>query len=226
MFPLLAFAVPLLVRVVPEVLMGPNIVGFDTMASYVPTVLLWQNGHTDFWGLVATAPLLYSILIFLVSAGGGLITVLKVLPPILEGFMGLSVFGYAKHGLGWSSKKSIVTALIASVYFVSLRISWDTLREELALILLFAVLILLTADKLFSHPWKRYLLLSVAMSLVVLSEQLVAVLMLGIILLTLIYNYVKKNRLGITRLLAASVPALFCFLLGSSIRAPKSARSE
>ena len=79
LLPLLAFVVPLLIRFIPEVLMGPNVVGFDTMAHYVPTVLQWQNGNMGFWALVGTAPLFYSIVIFLVSSGGGLITVLKFL---------------------------------------------------------------------------------------------------------------------------------------------------
>ena len=211
LLPLLAFVVPLLIRFIPEVLMGPNVVGFDTMAHYVPTVLQWQNGNMGFWALVGTAPLFYSIVIFLVSSGGGLITVLKILPPVLEGFLGLSVFGYAKKGLGWSSKKSLATAVLATVYFVSLRISWDMMREELALILFFVVLMLFTSKKLFSAPWKRYLLLSLAMSLVVLAEQLVAAVMFGVILLTLLYDLIKRNRKEIGRLIVTSLPSVFIF---------------
>jgi hypothetical protein len=39
-FLILAFFVPLLVRVIPEVLMGSHVVGFDTLAYYVPKTLV------------------------------------------------------------------------------------------------------------------------------------------------------------------------------------------
>ena len=40
--------IPLLVRFIPEVLMGPYLVGFDTVAHYVPTTLHWLDGNVDF----------------------------------------------------------------------------------------------------------------------------------------------------------------------------------
>ena len=48
--------------------------------------------------------------------------------------------------------------------------------------------------KAFFSPMKRYLLLSLAMSLVVLAEQLVAAVMLGVILLTLLYDLIKRTE--------------------------------
>ena len=57
---------------------------------------------------------------------------LKVLPSVLLGFLGLAMYGYARRGLGWSPKKSIVPALVGTLYFVALRVSWDAFREELA----------------------------------------------------------------------------------------------
>ena len=104
-FPFLAFAIPSVLRAIPEVLMGPYVVGFDTMAHYVPTTLLWLKGNVDFWRYVATAPLFYAIVVSMVLSGGPLIIVLKVLPPLLHGFLGLSIYAYAKSGLGWSIQK-------------------------------------------------------------------------------------------------------------------------
>ena len=40
-FPFLAFGIPLLLRAIPEVLMGSYLVGFDTMGHHVPTTLLY-----------------------------------------------------------------------------------------------------------------------------------------------------------------------------------------
>lgn len=212
LYPSLAFILPLIIRAIPEILMAPYVTGFDTMGHYVPTTLFWLDGRVDFWGFVATAPLFYSIVVFLVSSGASLITVLKIIPPVLHGFLGLSVYGYAKTSLVWTPRKSMVTALLATIYFVSLRISWDMLRNELALVLFFVALTLINT-KSNLNPRKRYLLLSLVMSLVVLSHQLVSALMFSIIGLTIAYNFLRYQRSEISRLLIVSLPAILIFLL-------------
>jgi hypothetical protein len=110
-FPLLAFVIPLIVRTIPEILMGPYIVGFDTMGFYVPNTMLWLHNGINFGDFLATAPLFYTILISIVAAGGSPVFVLKVIPPLLLGFLGLSMYAYAKRGLGWSPSKSAFVAL-------------------------------------------------------------------------------------------------------------------
>jgi hypothetical protein len=211
LFPLLAFAIPLMVRAIPEVLMAPYVVGFDTMGHYVPTTLLWLRGGVEFWRYIATAPLFYSIVVSLVSLGGPLIAVLKVLPVVFHGFLGLSIYVYAKSGLGWSPSKSTVTALIATVYFVALRLSWDLLRNELALIFFFAALTLLNAGKLSLRSWKHCVLLSLAMMGVVLAHQLVSVMMLGVVAFTIVHKMLRKGRVEAAGLIAVSLPALLLF---------------
>ena len=210
-FPLLAFLIPVLLRAVPEVLMGPYVVGFDTMAHYVPTSMLWLNGGVDLWRYIATAPLFYTLIVSLVSAGGPLIVVLKVIPPLLHGFLGLSIYGYAKKGLGWSPRKSVLTALLGTLYFVALRISWDLLRNELALIFFFVVLTLLATGESNKYTWKRCLLLSSAMLAVVLSHQLVAVIMFGVVVFTIIHQFIKKERVKAPTLFAVALPAALFF---------------
>jgi len=210
-FPFLAFAVPLLFRAVPEVLMGSYVVGFDTMGHFVPTTMLWLNGGADLWRCIATAPLFYTLVVSMVASGGPLITVLKIVPPLLHGFLGLSIYGYAKIGLNWSPKKSVFTALIATVYFVALRISWDLLRNELALIFLFVVLTLLAGGNFGKNLWKRYTLLSVSMIAVVLAHQLVAVIMFGLVVFTVIYMFVRKERFRAFSLVVTALPAVLLF---------------
>ena len=212
-FPLLAFFVPLIVRAIPEVLMYPYLTGFDTVAHYVPTSLLWMSGGVDCWSFLATAPLFYSLVVSLVSGGGSLVLVLKVLPPLLHGFLGLSVFGFAKRGLGWGSVKSLVVAVFGTLYFVALRVSWDMLRTELALVLLFVVLMLFSARVGLVSGWKRCVLLSVGMVLVVLSEQMVAAVMFGIFALTVLYDLFRGRRLEAGWLVGVAVPAVVVFLV-------------
>ena len=56
LFPLLAFAIPLVVRAIPEILMGQYLVGFDTMGYYVPNTLVWLGNGVSFWALNVICP--------------------------------------------------------------------------------------------------------------------------------------------------------------------------
>ncbi len=215
-FPLLAFAVPLLLRAIPEILMGPYVVGFDTMGHYIPTTVLWMNGGVDLGAYIATAPLFYTILMLFASASVPLTIALKILPLVLHGLLGLSIYGYAHRSMKWSPKKSVFTAVMGTAYFVALRISWDLLRNELALILFFAVLILLHDENLGGgkYSWKRYVVLSLAMVSVVLAQQLVAVIMFGTIIFAVAYRLLPKRRAKILPILTTSIPALILFFVG------------
>ena len=196
--------------------MGPYVVGFDTMAYYVSTTTLWLHGNVNLGSFIATAPLLYALIIGFVLSGGSVVLVLKVLPPVLLGFLGLAMYGYARRGLGWSPTKSIVPALVGTLYFVALRVSWDAFREELALIFFFVVLMLLVtkagaSEKKFS--WKRYGAFALALAAVVLSNQVVAVLVLGVLLFTVVYKLVRESRIDAVHLILFSLPAVLLFFL-------------
>lgn len=205
--------IPLLVRFIPEVLMGPYLVGFDTVAHYVPTTLHWLDGNVDFWSFVATAPLLYVFTSGLTLASGSVILVLKVLAPVLLGFLGLAVYFFGRRGLGWSPVKSLLPALVGTLYFVALRVSWDATREVVALIFVFLALAFLAQTGQAKFSWRNYLLLSLALLGVVLSNQVVAVLALGIVLLTVVYKVVRENRVNAARLFVFSLPAVLLFLV-------------
>lgn len=209
MFPLLAFLAPLAVRVVPEILMGPYIVGFDPVGYYIPYVLTWLRDGVD-WFFIAEAPLFYVILMQLASLGAPLTLSLKIIPPILHGFLALAIYFYASKALAWSYRKSLFVALLATLYFVALRISWDLLRNEFGLTLLFITMIKLQKD---DGRWKHYVLLSLAMAFVVLVHPLVAVIMFVVIATTIIRMLHENRYSDIKRLIMTSVPALLLFLL-------------
>ena len=67
-FPVLAFAIPLAVRTIPEILMGPYILGFDTLGFYVPNTLLWLHNGINLWSFLVVAPLFYTIFMSIVAA--------------------------------------------------------------------------------------------------------------------------------------------------------------
>lgn len=209
-FPLLAFLIPLAVRAVPEILMGPYIVGFDTVGYYIPNVLMWMREGVNFWEYVATAPLFYAILMGLTSLGIPLTLTLKIMPPLLHGFLALAIYFYASKVLVWSYKKSLFVALLATLYFVALRVSWDMLRNELGLVLLFMTLILLQKD---GEEWKHYALLSISMIFVVLAHQLVAVIMFAVTAVTIVRMLFTKRHVEARSLVVTSVPATLLFFL-------------
>ena len=209
--PLLAFLIPIIIRTVPEILIGPYVLGFDTMGFYVPITLSWLSDGIDIFGYLSIAPLFYTILIAIVDAGIPIIIALKVISPLLLGVLGFSIYYYAHKGLGWSSTKGLATALLGTLYFVSLRISWDMLRNELGLIFLFIVLTLLTLSK--NGSWKQYILLSLAMISVIVSHQLVSVIMLGIVLFTVVYGVYRKAFSRALYLIIASFPSVIFFFV-------------
>jgi len=209
-FPLLAFFVPLAVRAVPEILVGPYILGFDTLGYYVPNVLTWLREGVGFWNFLAVAPLFYLMLMAVTSLGIPIVISLKVMPPLLLGFLALAVYFYAKKALSWSPKKSLLVALVATLYFVALRISWDMLRSELALIFLFVALTFLQKN---GDRWKNSLFLSLAMVSVVFAHPLVAVVMFAIIIATIIRMHLDGKPSELRRLIASSFPAVLLFLI-------------
>jgi hypothetical protein len=192
--------------------MGRYLVGFDTMAHYVPTTLLWLRGDVTLSSFFGTAPLLFTLTTSLTVLSGSVFIALKVLPPILLGFLGLTIYTYARRGIAWSQKKSLFVALLGALYFVALRISWDALREELAISFLFLTLTATSLILAGRTSKKNYLFLSLAFIAVILANQVVAVLAMGIILFSAIYLLLKKNRTLAMRIIAFSLPAVIIFL--------------
>ena len=69
-FALAAFLIPLIIRSIPEILVGPYPIGWDTIAFYVPNTLDWAAGKAGFTEILTTAPLMYWISVPYVSAPG------------------------------------------------------------------------------------------------------------------------------------------------------------
>ncbi len=202
----LAFIIPLLVRVVPEVLMGPFVTGFDTIAYYAPNTLNWLRTGPDL-NFLAAAPFFYIILMGLTLAGIPIVISLKILSPLLLALLGLVIYCYANRTLSWSPRKSVLATLFATLYFVSLRVSWDMLRSELALIFLFVALIFLGKNM---NSRRNWLMLSLVMFLVVFTHQLVAVLLFALIIFSVFKFCLNKNIVGARNVIISALPAL-CF---------------
>jgi len=189
--------------------MGPYIVGFDPIAYYIPVVYSWMRHGIDFWGFLAEVPLLYCILTLINRLGVDIVFALKIVGPLLHGFLALTVYGFASRTLGWSPRKGFFATLLATLYFVALRISWDLLRTELALIFLFLTLTMLNRD---FNNWKSFVLLPLTMILVTLSHELVTVIMLVVVAAMALRSLFEKEYVKTRSLVLASLPATLQFL--------------
>jgi hypothetical protein len=213
-FAALAFLVPFAVRFLPELFMGGFVVGFDTVGYYVPVVSRLVRGGVGLLEVVSYAPLFYGLLAQLVLAGVPLTAALKVLPPVLLGFLGSAIYFYARTGLEWSCKKGLFVSCLATLYFVGLRVSWDMLRSELGLIFLFVFLAFLWGDWR-EKPWKCYTLLLPSMVFVVLSHQLVSVIMFVTVSAVVLQNLFKREYGAVRNLVLSALPSvgLFCLIV-------------
>ena len=209
LFPLLAFVVPVAIRIIPEVLMGQYTIGFDTMGYYVPNAILFQHGVNVSY-LLSIAPLFYIFYTSLVVTFGSPVFLLKILSPLILGLLALSIFLFAKKGLRWSATKSTCVSILGTVYFVALRASSDQLREELSLVFLFFILTSLVNRK--DASWRSYALISVAMFSTVLSDQIGATITFGIVLLTLLGDFLHRQYGQTAKLVVASLPAAAYFI--------------
>jgi hypothetical protein len=208
LFALLAFAIPLLVRAIPEILMGQYVTGFDSMAYYVPNTLEWLRNGVAPLTILSSAPLIYLMLMGITSIGAPIVISLKILETSLLGFLGLAIYFYANKALSWSPKKSLIVAILATLYFVSLRISWDMFRSELGLIFLFVMLILLQKNKI---SIKSGVSLAFIMFLIVFTHQLVAVIMFGIVITTVIWLLLRRKKMELGKLVLCAVPSAILF---------------
>ena len=207
--PFLAFLIPLGIRAVPEILMGPFIVGFDPLAYYIPYTLTWLREGVNFWPFLGSSPFLYILLIGITSIGVPIVLLLKIMSPLLLGCLGIVVYFYANKTLSWSPKKSMIAVFFSTLYFVALRVSWDMLRSELALIFLFTALIFLEKDK--PRTFLNGVLLSIAMVSVVFAHQIVGAIMIAIIIVTLTRLSLEKQTHKLRRLIICSIPILLLF---------------
>ena len=131
-FALAALLVPVFIRSIPEILVGPYPIGWDTIAFYVPNTLDWAAGKAGFTEILGTAPLMYmiSVPVYWVSRANP-VWIFKIMGPILYGSMIWALFRFLRIGLKWPDKQALGSALLTSLYFVTLRISWDLYRNML-----------------------------------------------------------------------------------------------
>src|SRR3989442_1526238 len=207
-FALAAFLIPLFIRTIPEILVGPSPIGWDPIAFYVPTTLDWAAEKTGWVTVLGTAPLMYmlSIPAYLLTRVNP-VWIFKVMGPILYGGMIWALFRFIRTGLKWPEKQALGGALLTSLYFVTLRISWDLYRNMLGLTFILLSLPLL-------EDWKtprKQALLSILTVLAVASDQLTGVIALVLIGSRTLMALTKRQRTEFYEMFKIGLPGGFIF---------------
>src|SRR6058998_2830667 len=85
-FSLGTFLVPLIIRAIPEFLAGPYPIGWDVITYYVPNLFDIASGNMNAWGIIASTPVMYAIVVpIYLLTGASPILIFKILGPILYG---------------------------------------------------------------------------------------------------------------------------------------------
>ena len=208
-FALAAFLIPLFIRTIPEILVGPYPIGWDTIAFYVPNTLDWAAGKAGFTVILGTAPLMYmiSVPVYWISRVNP-VWIFKIMGPILYGSMIWALFRFLRIGLKWPDKQALGGALLTSLYFVTLRISWDLYRNMLGLTFILLSLPLIEDMK---GPRKQALL-SVLIVLAVAADQLTGVIALVLVGARTLTALTRNQRDEIAGKVKVALPGIVLFL--------------
>jgi hypothetical protein len=208
-FALAAFLIPVFIRSIPEILVGPYPVGWDTIAFYVPNTLDWAAGKAGFTEILGTAPLMYmiSVPIYWVSRINP-VWIFKIMGPVLYGSMIWALFRFLKIGLKWPDKQALGGALLTSLYFVTLRISWDLYRNMLGLTFILLSLPMIEDIK---GPRKQALL-SALIVLAVAADPLTGVIALVLIGARALLGLTRNQREEFLRMTKVALPGIVLFL--------------
>ena len=146
-FALAAFLIPLGIRAIPEIIAGPYPIGFDPINYYIPMML----SRPSLQMIVSSSPSpLYWILqqALFNSLNPNPVILVKSIGTTLAGAVALSIYAYGKRVIELSENWSLLGALVASIYFISLRISWEEFRLMLGTVLLFGTLVMLNYESI------------------------------------------------------------------------------
>ena len=191
-------------------MVGSNPVGWDTIASYVPSTLDIASGNVGLLTTIGMAPLMYLISVpaYLIT-GINPVWIFKIMGPILYGSMSWALFRFLRFGLNWPEKRTLGAVLLSSIYFVTLRISWDLYRNMFGLTFILLSLPLLEEGK--GPP--RKLSLALLLLLAVASDQLTGVIALVLVGARAIYFLLTSRRAQFIESLRIGVPGAALFFL-------------
>ncbi len=191
---LLSFLIPAVFRAIPEILAGPYPIGFDTVTWYAPIIAGAQrNGLGSAFNLIIQsqrAPLFNSLLVVTALIPVHPFSILKVTGPLLLGFFSLCVYVMVRTVFRVNREVALFTALFVSLYFVTLRLSWDLFRNLFG----YAIFLLTIRQMYATTGTRNTVLVGVMAILTFLSHELVGVLLLSTLMALSARIWWKERR--------------------------------
>lgn len=201
--PISAFLFPLFIRFIPEIIAWPYPIGYDTI-TYI-SIILNSNLNFNIINFLKSTNLFFIIAIIFNEFIKDSFLIIKIFGPILFSLLCFSLYLYSRKVLNWNSFKAFLVSFLASIYFVSLRISWDLYRQMLGSIFLIISLIALRI----SNIKLRIFSVTLLGLLTILSHQLTAVLFFIIMIM---HFFIEKNLKFKVYLVLMIMPAFFFFI--------------
>lgn len=201
---LFLFAIGLVLRATPEVLVSWYPIGYETITHYAPQMMTFpeQTLVDVFSDTFRAGPLFYAIMWFAhVASQAHPYLILKITGPILYGCLAASFFLFLKRGLNFDLKLAFAATLICVFSPVALRLSWDRFRNVLGLAFLFVTLTMLKSSHRFKWP-----IIALLAVITALTRDIIAIVMFA----TVIGHAFLRIKDRVTSLLALA-PAFVIF---------------
>jgi hypothetical protein len=200
------------IRALPELLSGPFPVGFDLLAGYAPSILVLPETYPlKLFGWLWSPLSVFVLWLAWKLSTLDLLTLLKFAGPVFYGLFVLSFYYLLSKGLGWNRKKSFFTTLLFLLQPAVLRIGWDQLRLMLGFVFLFALLARTKCDIISGAKEKPVLVIALSI-LLVLSQQLTAILFLVMTAWQLIKTFFKQRKLISNKILLVLAPSIIILI--------------
>lgn len=170
-----------------------------------------MSAFTAFFASGHSAPLLYLFLaLFSIVTGASPFTTVKIFGPMCYGLLGLTLFHFATRSIHWSPRNAFLLALVTTLYFIPLRLSWDLYKNTLG----FSFFLLAMSHLGGSRKYRDTVLMGVASALSILSDQLTSALMLAFGSTILLWDLVRTKRINFecSVITALSLPGLLFYL--------------
>ncbi len=204
-YQLLAVLIPLGIRLIPEAISYPYPIGFDTIAYYIPIILSRLALRASVLDYLEGTILPYLPLTGAYLLLGDAISAMKIVPAVLLGMLGWSAYLVGRRSLNWTIPKALLLSVLLSLYFVTLRISWDLQRNVIGLVFVLLTLAYIEDQR----PYVRFGVLPVLSSLAVMSHESSAILVLIVVGAYLFSN----RRFYDLRSWSSFVPAVLLIIL-------------
>ena len=194
-----SFSIPMVIRLIPELIMYPYPIGFDTVTAYLSKIMYGNILGLGLFDILKKTNLYYLVQQFVYNLVGDPILTIKILGPILYGLLFLSIGLYTYQKYKVDLKHLVIGILIVSISILALRIGWDLYRNMLGLFFAISTLTMLNLDD------KMRVLAVLPASLTALSHEL-ATIFLGItIIISSFYRWVKSDYIDRDGLAALSI---------------------